>query len=39
MFLIANNDPLPLAIMTSADTHQQTVDFLVKNNYFGMKKE
>eukprot|EP01026_Neomeris_dumetosa_P061539 TRINITY_DN580_c0_g1_i1.p1 TRINITY_DN580_c0_g1~~TRINITY_DN580_c0_g1_i1.p1 ORF type:complete len:618 (-),score=102.83 TRINITY_DN580_c0_g1_i1:223-2076(-) len=30
--------PLPLAIMTSDDTHQKTLDLLEDNNYFGMAK-
>eukprot|EP01060_Flectonema_neradi_P013592 TRINITY_DN2033_c9_g1_i1.p1 TRINITY_DN2033_c9_g1~~TRINITY_DN2033_c9_g1_i1.p1 ORF type:complete len:591 (+),score=117.24 TRINITY_DN2033_c9_g1_i1:53-1774(+) len=28
-------DPIPLAIMTSGDTHDKTVALLEKNNYFG----
>jgi UDP-sugar pyrophosphorylase len=30
---------LPLAIMTSDDTHARTVDLLERNNYFGMPRE
>jgi len=30
---------LPLAIMTSGDTHDKTVELLEKNNYFGMEKK
>jgi UDP-sugar pyrophosphorylase len=29
---------IPLAIMTSDDTHEQTLELLLKNNYFGMDK-
>jgi len=29
---------IPLAIMTSDDTHEQTVELLEKNNYFNMDK-
>jgi UDP-sugar pyrophosphorylase len=39
LWFIAKGDTLPLAIMTSADTHSRTVDLLEKNDYFGMKKE
>jgi UDP-sugar pyrophosphorylase len=30
---------LPLAIMTSGDTHDQTVELLEKNSFFGLKRE
>lgn len=30
---------LPLAIMTSGDTHDRTLQLLEENNYFGMSKE
>ena len=30
---------IPLAIMTSDDTHDQTVELLEKNKYFGMEKD
>eukprot|EP00468_Gymnochlora_sp_CCMP2014_P009065 CAMPEP_0167763760 /NCGR_PEP_ID=MMETSP0110_2-20121227/13587_1 /TAXON_ID=629695 /ORGANISM="Gymnochlora sp., Strain CCMP2014" /LENGTH=611 /DNA_ID=CAMNT_0007650951 /DNA_START=239 /DNA_END=2074 /DNA_ORIENTATION=+ len=30
---------LPLAIMTSGDTHQRTVDLLEANDYFGLDKD
>ncbi|GAB5367821.1 hypothetical protein AAMO2058_001264500 [Amorphochlora amoebiformis] len=30
---------LPLAIMTSGDTHQRTVDLLESNDYFGLSKD
>lgn len=30
---------IPLAIMTSDDTHEQTVELLEKNNHFGMAKQ
>ena len=30
---------VPLCIMVSDDTESRTLDLLVKNNYFGMKKE
>ena len=32
------NDPIPLAIMTSGDTHDKTVELLEKNDYFGRSK-
>ena len=31
--------PLPLAIMTSDDTHGLTIKLLEENNYFGMRRE
>ena len=31
--------PIPLAIMTSEDTHAMTLDLLERNNYFGASKE
>jgi UDP-sugar pyrophosphorylase len=30
---------IPLAIMTSDDTNDQTLELLEKNNYFGMEKD
>ncbi len=30
---------IPLAIMTSDDTHEQTSELLEKNNNFGMEKD
>ncbi|MES1918145.1 hypothetical protein MHBO_000157 [Bonamia ostreae] len=36
------NDPsltLPLAIMTSDDTHSKTIEMLNKNNYFGLSRD
>ena len=31
------NAQLPLAIMTSGDTHERTLNLLEKENYFGMQ--
>ena len=31
------NAQLPLAIMTSGDTHERTLKLLEKENYFGMQ--
>ena len=31
--------PIPLAIMTSEDTHAMTLDLLERNNYFGASKD
>jgi UDP-sugar pyrophosphorylase len=31
--------PMPLAIMTSDDTHSRTLDLLKKNHYFGADPE
>jgi len=39
IIFIANGDLLPLAIMTSADTHDRTEKLLNDNNYFGLKQE
>src|SRR5690606_31422171 len=39
---IIKNEPeltLPLAIMTSGDTHEPTVALLEKNDYFGMPRD
>jgi len=33
------NDYIPLAIMTSEDTHQKTLKLFEENSYFGLKKE
>ncbi|CAM6129903.1 unnamed protein product [Calypogeia fissa] len=34
-----NTTHLPLAIMTSDDTHQQTEELLIKNKYYGMQPD
>jgi UDP-sugar pyrophosphorylase len=35
----AGADKIPLAIMTSDDTHQKTLDLLERNDYFGADKD
>ena len=32
-------EAIPFAIMTSEDTHDKTVELLMENHHFGLKKE